>query len=801
MSSEEEILQKENKEDEETENPENIIDQPPKTVIIENDDDDEEDDDEEDDDDDVITEDENAYDDVDDDDDDDGETENAPEKEHPINNPTIKIPVNSTDSSPVSSPKATRRLVRTQRARGLTVDYTPSSLSSDITITTGLHILSTTNSDDVISADDVSTDDDDDDDIENDPDKKVSIGKNATGITVLSATNAAIGLEKAGNRSSQPPGFIQILKGQQQPQQSQQQPQAIQNSANSQNIKKLSRSERSSWRASVQLSSNVVVTSGLSTMTSSVTPTSSHRSSSSHSSHSKRSSHSKKLKSQSSTPAESEDEGDDSDENALYPFSDEEVNEEAFAHKKEEKRYPHRIAMFDSEDSDSNIKFSRIEVAGNYVGAGMPDSDGGVQAISGGTLPKLFQYATSERYNDKDYLESFLVSHRWFTDDITLLKMLKIRYIVHRIKKSNLNNEDKIVNGINGNQNLSSETDDYSDWNTFKRKKLTPIRFRCVTFLKSWIQLCPDDFKRSDSLTSHTRNFITKTIGSDTPNGQTLERALDKALLASDVGVEFTLPKPPPRLAYENTLSGMNISSFLDIPPEEIARQLAAREWKLWHGIRKNEFLPGAWTCPEKEKKAPHIVKMIRASNERTNWTIWEILSRKELNERGIAINHLISIADYSLKLQNFNAVMEIYAGLQSVAIHRLKNTWDLLTPKSVDILKRMEKLFDPEGNWANFREVLNKTTPPCIPYLGFFLTDLTFIYDGNPSLIMGTELINFAKWRTVAAVLKEIGRFHKCPMNFKKNKMIGNVLAMTKLNFDEDAQWTASVALEDKST
>lgn len=720
--------------------------------------------------------------------------------EHPISPNTVTLSVQPTAATTSNgtdvptSPKQ-KRLVRTQRARGLTVDYTPSSLAEH-SITTGLHITNPDSNDDNnsnSSSSSSSSSSDDENGGENGS-KKDETAKNggpfggaATGITVLMpnpSKNMSLevrsGLNRSGNRASQPPGFIEAMKSVTASSTSTSpliQGSSLTSSLQSGTSKKLSRSERSAWRASVQLGTNVVVSAGIphSSLTSNSSNSSLSTKSGKHTSRSRRNSISYSSSSGGSSPMDSDDDADTSAD-VVHTFSDEDDNEEAYAHGEEERKNRRKIGMFDAEDNDSNVRFTRIEVAGNYVGLGIPDSDGGAQAISGGTLTKLFQYATSERYSDKNFVDAFVISHRWFSDDLTILRMLKIRYIVHRIP------------GI------------HDDWNVFKRTKLNPIRFRCVNFLKTWLQLCSEDFRRSESLTSQTRKFISQIVGSDTPNGQALERALDKALLASDVGVEFTLPKPPARLAYENTLSGP-LTSFLDIPAEEIARHFAAREWKMWHSIRKNEFLPGAWTCAEKEKKAPHIVKMIRASNERTNWTIWEILARNDLHERGLVINHLVSIMDYSLKLQNYNGVMEIYAGLQSVAIHRLRNTWDLLTRKNADVMARIEKLWDAEGNWANFREVLSKATPPCIPYLGFFLTDLTFIYDGNSSKIPGTELINFAKWRTVAAVLKEIGKFTKCPMNFKRNKQIGNILVPSKLDFDDDAQWNASVALEDKST
>ena len=102
--------------------------------------------------------------------------------------------------------------------------------------------------------------------------------------------------------------------------------------------------------------------------------------------------------------------------------------------------------------------------------------------------------------------------------------------------------------------------------------------------------------------------------------------------------------------------------------------------------------------------------------------------------------------------------------------------------------------------NFGEYRETLHLANPPCIPFfgnfpplfpsafplpppflglpsgiksnhppsLGVYLTDLTFIEDGIPSVIKRTQLINFAKRAKTAEVIRDIQQYQNVPYPFK---------------------------------
>eukprot|EP01027_Heterolobosea_sp_BB2_P008527 GEZU01012655.1.p2 GENE.GEZU01012655.1~~GEZU01012655.1.p2 ORF type:complete len:120 (-),score=60.36 GEZU01012655.1:217-576(-) len=63
---------------------------------------------------------------------------------------------------------------------------------------------------------------------------------------------------------------------------------------------------------------------------------------------------------------------------------------------------------------------------------------------------------------------------------------------------------------------------------------------------------------------------------------------------------------------------------------------------------------------------------------------------------------------------------------------------------------------------YQELRKTLAKCTPPCVPFIGMYLTDLMFIEQGNPDMLRGK--INFFKRRLYSEVILEIQSFQQKP-------------------------------------
>lgn len=79
--------------------------------------------------------------------------------------------------------------------------------------------------------------------------------------------------------------------------------------------------------------------------------------------------------------------------------------------------------------------------------------------------------------------------------------------------------------------------------------------------------------------------------------------------------------------------------------------------------------------------------------------------------------------------------------------------------------LAALQAVTSSARSWAEYRQELHSVNPPCVPFVGIYLTDLVFIEDGNPDFLKGTDQhINFYKRVRTAEVIREIQQYQSVP-------------------------------------
>ncbi|KAL8770349.1 MAG: hypothetical protein Q9209_003985 [Squamulea sp. 1 TL-2023] len=207
--------------------------------------------------------------------------------------------------------------------------------------------------------------------------------------------------------------------------------------------------------------------------------------------------------------------------------------------------------------------------------------------------------------------------------------------------------------------------------------------------------------------------------------------------------------------------------SILDFDPLELARQFTLKESQIFCSILPEELLATEWT-KKSSSMAVNVRAMSRLSTDLANLVADSILASEDHKKRAIIIKQWVKIAKRCLQLENYDSLMAIICSLNSSTILRLKRTWDQMSSKTKTKLESLKEVVEISRNYAALRQRLQNIVPPCIPFVGTYLTDLTFVDVGNQTTRQlsiesddtAVPVINFGKHMKTAKIISELQRF-----------------------------------------
>ncbi|KAI0632025.1 ras GEF [Trametes polyzona] len=336
-----------------------------------------------------------------------------------------------------------------------------------------------------------------------------------------------------------------------------------------------------------------------------------------------------------------------------------------------------------------------------------------------------------------------------------------------------------------------------ADLRLWQQRKGLPVRLRVSNFIKTWVEgywRHASDSAVVPTLVSFTREALSVMFPG--PSQRILElirqrmNSSENVSLSSaerdrsrDAGIPLNppivLPGPiseiPRPIMTKTVFGALRTRNFAavavtDFDALELARQLTVMECTLYCAIQPAELLD---TGTGTGGSPAHVKAVTSLSTAITGWVAESILNEPDTKKRTALVKFFIKLADRCVSLRNYSTPRSILAALDSSTIARLHQTWMGLPQKNKIQLEALRKLADHARNYHEYRSRLRNTAPPAVPFLGLYLTDLTFCREGNPSHRTSPKapekkLINFNKYHKLARIIQDMQRF-QVPYNLKE--------------------------------
>lgn len=385
------------------------------------------------------------------------------------------------------------------------------------------------------------------------------------------------------------------------------------------------------------------------------------------------------------------------------------------------------------------------------------------------SFSQLIIALTNPSVTDINFQNSFLISFPSFVEPRTFLAALFLRFFI----------------------NLS-----YPKSNITTVENFQLMRNRVIRILSKWMDSFPYHFSNKMiraieeflKLIDEAQNFkIQKQI---------MFKSLERLHGKSRVLIRRVMEQPPLILPPDKPEDEWEL---IDIPPEELARQITLLHSKYYVQIEPSEILKSIWgdkiSCGSNS-----FSKLNQHFNSFSNYVSISILLPALPQVRAKVFSFWIDVAGYCYNLNNYHGMFCIISGLIHPSVKRLKDTKCLVFrsfSKRKSCFHEMESICNISNNFENYRNMFNNVRGPCVPFIGCFQKDLVYLQETLDDKI--DSLINFRKCDECVKIFEKISKHQSERYNFTEQQTIQMLITDIPIEIDIKVLMNVSFKREPK--
>lgn len=287
------------------------------------------------------------------------------------------------------------------------------------------------------------------------------------------------------------------------------------------------------------------------------------------------------------------------------------------------------------------------------------------------------------------------------------------------------------------------------------------IRMRILMTIKTWVKSYAHVLSQDDAFKRILQEFTQQAKDNASRSTYNEDQVLHSLENSQLDGTSSNIVVLPPRPSIDP--NNMIIDQY---DGKTFASQVVLIHSEIMPSIEYTELLEVA-SNKKGTKKSSNYTTVVDFINNLTMWVAFDILKNNHVNSRIRAISYYIDVAHHCLSFHDYNGAWAIYGAIGLHIIQRLTTTWERMPKKEMAQFKKLESLFEPRMNFAEYRkryEISIKEAGYAIPVLALIPMDI-IRFEMEPTFIESRK-IDFTKMRRIYATLQSLSRSNTKPLN-----------------------------------